>query len=522
MTMRVGWAVSLALALGACTAGPNYRAPTTAVATSDRFAEAASAEMDRPAPSLTGWWHAYHDAELERLIALALNDGPDIRIAAARIAQARAAERVARASLLPQVDANGAFNYQKFSKNAGLSSLTSLFGGGAGGGSAGGGGAGGGAGGSGSGGGVAAPGNSIQTYSAGFDASWEIDIFGGARRQVEGARARTQAAEWNARDAQLSLVAEIADAYFQLRTLQARELVARHEVDRQQRNLAIAQNTARSGLIAEGDFVRQRAELAGAEAAVGPIVAEGKAEMHAIAVLTGQTPDTLIGELAVPRPQLPPPPAVPPGLPSDMLRRRPDVRAAERNLAAATADIGVAIADLYPRFSLTGMAQLISTSLSNLFSTNSLQLTGNAAATFPVLDFGRRSGAVAQRRAAADEAYQTYRQTVLTALRDVEDALVRIRTEQERREAIARGLADSCRAVAAVESRWRSGLIDFGDVLLARQAVFQSEDQLAQSEGALRRDLLSLHKALGGGWEDLRLDFPKPSADAAAYTETAR
>ena len=515
MTMRIAMAVATALTLGACAVGPNYRPPAVAAVAPARFGEAATADADQPAPSLSGWWHEYRDPELERLIAIALSDGPDIRIATARIAQARAAERVARAGLLPEVDANGAFNYQRFSKNAGLSSLTSLFGSGTGGG----GGSTGGSGSSGSGGGVAAPGNSIHTYSLGFDASWEIDIFGGAQRQVEGARARTDVAVWNARDAQLSLVAEVADAYFQLRTLQDRERVARNEVDRRQRSLLLAETTARSGLLAQGDFVRQRAELASAEAAVGPIVADGKAAMHAIGVLAGQTPDALISELAVSRPQLPPPPAVPPGLPSDMLRRRPDVRAAERNLAAATADIGVAVADLYPRFSLTGMAQLISTALSNLLSTDSLQLTGNAAATFPILDFGRRSGAVAQRRGAADEAYQTYRQTVLGALRDVEDALVRIRTEQQRREAIARGLSDSRRAVAAVESRWRSGLTDFGDVLLARQALFQTEDQLAQSDGTLRRALLSLYKALGGGWEDLPLDARKAGADADAYTK---
>lgn len=501
-------APAMLLASAACTVGPHYAPPASPAPA--RFVEASAAGEAAPAPALAGWWHAYHDPELDRLIALALADSPDVKIAVARIAQARAAERAARSGLFPQIDASAGTNYTRFSKNAGLSSLTSLFGGGGGGA------------GDGSGGGVALPGNHIQTYTLGFDASWEIDLFGGTRRQIEGARARSEAAEWSARDAQLSLVAEVADAYFQLRTLQERERVARAEVDRQQRNLLIAQNTARSGLIAEGDSIRQRAELANAEASVGPIVADGKAAMHGIAVLTGRTPDALIGELAILRPQLPPPPAVPPGLPSDLLRRRPDVRAAERTLAAATADIGVATADLYPRFSLTGMAQLISTALSNLISSNSLQLVGGATANLPVLDFGRRSGALAQRRAAADEAYQQYRRTILSALRDVEDALVRVATEQQRRDALARGLADSRRAVAAVEARWRSGLTDFGDVLLARAAVSQGEDQLAVSEGSLRRSLLSLYKALGGGWEDLPLIVPSPGADAAAYTKARR
>lgn len=509
-------ALLAATALGACTVGPTYRAPVAAAPPA--FGEATTGTT--PAPSLAGWWRQYRDAELDRLIALTLKQSPDIDAAVARIAEARAQERVARAAYLPQVNAQAGTNYQKFSKNAGLASLASLLGGGSGGGTSGGGASGGGAAGGGtSGGGVAAPGGSIQTYSVGFDASWELDLFGGVARQVEGSRARTTAAVWNARDTQLSLVAETADAYLQLRGLQQREAIARGELARQQRNLEIAANTSRAGLIAQGDFIRQRAELASAQAAIPSIVAEGKAQMHALAVLTGQTPDALIVELSQPRAPLATPPAVPPGLPSDLLRRRPDVRAAERNLAAAIADIGVAVADLYPRFSLTGMAQLISTALSNLFTGDSLQLTGAANATFPLLDFGRRSGQVALRRAAADEAYAQYRRTVLSALRDVEDALIRIRTEQDRRTSLAAGLSDAQRAVGSVEARWRSGLTDFGDVLAARQSVISAEDQVAQSDSLLRRDLLSLYKALGGGWEDLPLDVPRAGAASANYTQ---
>jgi outer membrane protein TolC len=197
---------------------------------------------------------------------------------------------------------------------------------------------------------------------------------------------------WSARDAQLSLIAEIVDAYLQLRTLQAREQVAREEVDRQEKRLAILDHTAQSGLTPQGDFIRQRAQLAQAQAAVAPIVAEGKAQMHGLGMLVGRMPDTLIAELAMVPPPLPAPPQVPAGLPSDLLRRRPDVRMAERQLAAATADIGVAVADLYPRFSLTGASQLISTALGNLFTGDSLQLTGQAQAMFPILDWGKRKG----------------------------------------------------------------------------------------------------------------------------------
>jgi NodT family efflux transporter outer membrane factor (OMF) lipoprotein len=497
--------------LAGCTVGPNYTPPQ--IATPVHYGEAVTGET--PAPELAGWWHGYHDAELDHLIDTALRQSPDVAIAIARIAGARAQERVARAAYLPEVNANAGTNYQKFSKNAGLSSLSSLFGGGASGGQTGGSSGG-------SSGGIAAPGGSIQTYSVGFDASWEIDLFGGVTRQVQGSRARVDAAVWNARDAQLSLVAEVADAYLQLRTLQQREKIARNEADRQTRNLQIAQHTSTVGLIAEGDYIRQRSELASAQAAIEPIVADGKAQMHALAVLTGQTPDALIAELTVERPALALPPSVPPGLPSELLRRRPDVRAAERNLAAATADIGVAVADLYPRLNLTGMAQLVSTALSNLFTGDSLQLAGTAAATFPILDFGRRSGEVARRRAASDEAYAQYQRTVLIALRDVEDALIRVRSEQERRGNLSAGLTDAARGEQALEARYRAGLTDFGDVLIARQSLYAAQDQLAQSEGGLRRDLLSLYKALGGGWENLPLDEQAAGARSAAYVQAKR
>ncbi len=482
------------LALAGCMVGPNYHPQQPP--TPDHFGEAASDRANVAAGNLDGWWRAYQDPELNRLVDMALADGLDVKVAAARIAEARAQERQARGTLFPQVNADADIQNQRFSKNAGLASLASAFGGG---------GQTGGAGGSGgqSASGIALPGGFITTYSVGFDASWELDVFGGARRGIEAARARTESAVWNARDAQLSLVAEVVDDYFQIRQAQAREAVARQEVERQSRNLKIMGETSQVGLVPEGDTIRQRAQLAQAQASIGPIVAEGKSEMHAIASLVGQTPDTLIAELSQPGMALPMPPVVPAGLPSELLRRRPDVRAAERNLAAATADIGVAVSDLYPKFSLTGMADLISAHLSSLVSGDSIQATGTVSATFPILDFGRRKGVVAQRKAQADEAYVQYQQAVLRALKDVEDALIRIRTEQDRNTALQGGLKDAERGLAAVDSRYKTGLVDLTSVLSAQQSVLQDRDQLVQSDAALRRDLVSLYKALGGGWETM-------------------
>ena len=491
----------LALLASACTVGPNYAPP--ALQTPPAYGEPQSTDP-RPV-DLSGWWHSFGDRELDRLIAIALSDSLDIQTAASRIRQARTDVRIARAQGLPTVDAMAGANYVKFSKNAGLSSLASQFGGG---GSGGGGGGAGGGGASGSGGGIALPGNSITTYSLGFDASWELDLFGGVGRQIEGSVARVDAAIWNARDAQVTLTSEVADAYLQLRLAQNREVVAKAEIERQTRSLDLLIKTARVGLVPEINSLQQRTQLAAAQATLPQILAEEHVQMHALAVLLAKAPDTLTAELSQGVTPPPLPPVIPAGLPSELLRRRPDIRAAERNLAAATADIGVAVADLYPKLSLTGVAELLSTSLSNLFAGGSVQITGGAALSFPLLDWGRRRATVKARREVAEQAYLDYQRTVLTALRDVDDALVRIATEQQRGGVLKAGVVDAERSVLAVRHRYDTGLENLTAVLNAQQAVLQTRDTLAQSDGALRRDTVALYKALGGGW----INVPVPDA----------
>jgi outer membrane protein TolC len=210
-------------------------------------------------------------------------------------------------------------------------------------------------------------------------------------------------------------------------------------------------------------------------------------------------------------------PVVPPGLPSELLRRRPDVRAAERNLAAATADIGVATADLYPKINLTGTAELISTSLSNLISTNSKQLEGTAAVTFPVFDFGRIRSNIRSKREVAEQAYLNYQKTVLSALRDVEDALSRIEGEQRHNAALRESVQEADRALDAATSRYRVGLVDQTPVIQAQQTQLQAQLMLTESDGALRTDLVSLDKALGGGWQSLPA-FPATLDKQRPYT----
>ena len=476
--------------LAACTVGPSYHAPDLPVPPSYGEPVATGAAAD-PAT----WWDQFGDARLTSLVTRALADNPSVQIAGVRIREARTQEAIARSAGKPVVNASGDVNHVQFSKNAGLSSLTSLFGGGGGGGGAGG------SGGSAS--GIALPGDGITTFSLGFDASWELDVFGGVRRSVEAARARTDAAVWNERDARVMIAAEVAQTYWALRLDQTQTLVIRDEIARQTRALEIAGNTAKVGLVPPIDVTRQRGQITGNQARLQPLSADIDQRIHALAILLGQPPSAISGEFAVEvLPPLAPAPAVPPGLPSDLLRRRPDIRAAERTLAATTTDIGVAVADLYPRFTLTGMAQLISTSLATLFQGDSLQLTGTGAAQFPLLDWGRRRGTVRLRRAQADEAYLQYRQTVLGALRDVEDALAQLAAERQRRVALSNAVEDAAISVHAVDAQYRTGLVAQDSLLNAQTQLLQAREQLAQSDAQARQMTVALFKALGGGWSE--------------------
>jgi NodT family efflux transporter outer membrane factor (OMF) lipoprotein len=491
---RIVAALTIGLAAAGCTVGPGYHAPDVPVPPTygEPTAPAGAAAADPKA-----WWTQFGDTELTSLVARALKDSPDVQIAAVRIREARLQEAIARSQGKPTVNASADVNHVQFSKNAGLSSLTSLFGGGggSGGGTSGGGGS--------SSNGIALPGSGITTYSVGFDASWEIDVFGGVRRSVEAARARTDAAVWNARDAAVMVAAEIAQNYWALRLDQAQIMVIGDEIARQSRALEIAGHTAKVGLVPPIDVTRQRAQITSNQARIQPLRADIDQRIHALGILLGQAPSALSGEFtAGSLPPLAPVPVVPAGLPSDLLRRRPDVRAAERNLAAATADIGVAVADLYPRFSLTGMAQLISTSLATLFEGDSLQLTGTGAAQFPLLDWGRRRATVRTREAQRDEAYVQYRQTVLGALRDVEDALAQIAAEQQRHATLLQAVNDAAISVHAVDAQYRSGLVAQDSLLNTQTQLLQAREQVAQSDAQLRQMTAALYKALGGGWND--------------------
>jgi NodT family efflux transporter outer membrane factor (OMF) lipoprotein len=469
--------------ISACTVGPNYQRPDVAVPN-------AYTAGPRPGPSnadLAAWWSAFGDAELDALVQRALAQNLDLASAEARIREARAQEVVAGAAGLPQVSTEGSVSRQRISENAipippGSGQQGGAFG---------------------------LPGSEFTTWRAGFDASWEIDLFGKTRRSVEAARARTEAAVWDRRDLQVTAAAEVANAYLTLRTLQARIANARADLESEQRSEKLVAARVRGGLVTGQDLAQQSSAASAAAAAIPALQTQVEAQVHAIAVLTGQAPEALDGELAQPK-ALPSPPVVPPGVPSELLRRRPDIRAAERQLAASTADIGVAVADLYPRFSLTAAPALVSTALSSLLEWGSRSFSVGAAVDWPLFNGGRTRGTIAVANARQSEALIAYRKAVLTALQDVEDALSRISGDRGKLGDLRQAVAGAARAEGIAGARYRGGLVTYSDVLAARGRRLSLEEQMIDAQGALARDTASLFKALGGGWPELAQQGVQP------------
>lgn len=470
-----------ALLVAGCTVGPDYQRPASPVPVG--FAEA-SAQAAATDADLASWWSGFGDPELDKLVSRAITQNFDVETAAARIREARAREIVAGAAALPEADAQASASRQRISENA----IPIPPGAGGGGGGAGG--------------AFGIPGSEFDTFRVGFDASWEIDLFGRTRRSVEAAGARTGAAVWNRRDAQVSVAAEVADAYLSLRTAQERIATAKAEAARQERSLRLVGARVRGGLVSGQDLAQQQSQLAYAQSAVLPLEAQAEAQIHALGVLTGEAPEILIADLSVPA-TLPSAPAVPAGLPSDLLRRRPDIRAAEQNLHAATAEIGVATADLYPRFSLSALPALVSTSLAKLLEWGSRSYTASANVDWPIFNGGRTHANIAVANAQEQQALIAYRKTILTALQDVEDALSNVDHDRRQIASLDAARGTAARAEDIARARYRGGLVAYSDVLQAQASLISLETQLAQARGTLSRDTVALFKALGGGWPEL-------------------
>ncbi len=354
-----------------------------------------------------------------------------------------------------------------------------------------------------------------ELFDVGLDASWEIDVFGGIKRGIEAADADLSASIEDRRAVLVTLVAEIARNYTELRGLRMRETVLRNAIIAQQDTVDLTRSRADVGLATDLDVAQARAELATRTGQLPPVLTAVKQAEHRLAVLIGTHPGSLAGELAEAGGMPTAPGTIPVGLPADLLRRRPDIRRAERQLAAATARIGVATAELYPKFSIGAGLGLDSGDALDLTDVDSLAWRVGPSVRWSVFDGGRNRANIEAADARAAQVLASYEQSVLIAVEEVENALVALAQEQARRTSLRESVAANQEAVQLATERYNSRLSAFLDVLDSQRSLFDAQDQLVQSETAVVTGVIALYKALGGGWSEPGVQPPQESTASA-------
>ena len=414
---------------------------------------------------------------LDRLVVDALAANLDLRQSVQRVEQARSQAQILGAADRPLVSTTAQASRTRLSRTTAFTALSDTAG-------------------------MPVPGRPgarFDSYQLGFDASWELDLFGRNRRAIEAAQARTEAAIWSQRDAEVILTAEVARAYLNYRALDQRIAIADQLLAVRSEALSFHQVRRRNGLTSTLDERAAERDIAAAEASHQDLIAQRTAQAHALAVLLARPPLALTTELEAASSLTRTPRDIPVGLPSELLLRRPDLRAAERDLAAATADIGAA-ADLYPSFSLTGTVDLVSGSLSKLLSSASFQPAVTAGLIAPLLDGGRRRATVDLKQSQAQQALLAYQGAVLAALKDVEDALTRLSADHSRDDQLSAAEAAARDALATIRVQRNAGLAAELNVLAAQTVLLNATDALIQARAATDQDTVALYKALGGGW----------------------
>lgn len=452
---------------GCFAVGPDYKAPDIAapVEWSPNLRGGLNA-TEPEAQTLAKWWTTLGDTELSALMERAVTGNLDLKIAQARIREARARRGIAEAGIFPALNLTASATVSRSSEDTG-------------------------------------PGVRRELYRTGFDASWEVDVFGGVRRSIEAAQGDLEASAADYQAVLVSLLAEVALNYLEARTFQTQLQVAEENLKAQAETLQLTEWRYAAGLVSNLDVEQAKANLQNTRSQLPKLRFSIEAAKNRLAILLGVFPGALEAQLATRKPIPEAPLEVAVGVPAEMLRRRPDVRRAERQLAAQTARIGVATADLYPKFSLPGSIGLEALSTNHLFSTanRAWSLIGSFAWTL------FKGGAIRQnievQNALQEQSLKQYEATILTALEDVENALTAFAEEQDRRDALMEATQAAQRAAMLARDQYASGLIDFQTVLDAERSVLTAQDQLAQSKGQVISNLISLYKALGGGWTPL-------------------
>jgi multidrug efflux system outer membrane protein len=454
----------IASAVAACAVGPNYTRPQTP--TPSHFSEAESAVYSgEEGPAR--FWRQFDDATLDGLVADALAANHDLRIALARWQEARAVHRETRFDLIPTVTASGGYTRQELpsAQSFGLGALDERY------------------------------------YDAGFDASWELDLFGRVRRGVEAARAEVEGAEAGLRAAQVSVTAEVARTYFELRGQQSELEVAERNVSNERATLELTTSLLDAGRGTEFDTSRAQAQLSSTLATIPPLQSDIARSIHRLAVLTARQPEALSERLGVVRP-LPALPSIT-GVsdPATLLRRRPDIRVAERDLAASTAQIGVAVGDLFPKVTFNGSFGYAAGSPGALGAAGTREYLIGPSISWAAFDLGRVRARIDQAHARNDQALALYEQTVLRALEETENALVAHARARDRLAEVEHEAQASETASHIARARYEGGMVGFLEVLDAERTQLTAEDQLAQSRTETATSLIAVYKALGGGWQ---------------------
>ncbi len=474
------------LIVAGCKVGPNYQNPKMPMPA--QFGESTTRPATRPAVALEHWWDAFDDPMLNSIIDDAVQNNLDLKSATARLRQERAQRGVTASAWFPTVNVDGAYTRQRRTgiqsgAISGTGGNTTIINGGD---------------------------RYSSLWNTGFDATWELDIFGSVSRNVEAANATVQADIEDRRDVLVTLLAEVARDYIDLRGAQRDLTITRNNETSQQQTLNLTRERFRAGIASDLDVAQAEAQVATTAANIPTLEAQIRQEIHAISVLTGKDPEALSAQLTPPKDLLVKLPAVPLGLPSQLLERRPDIRRSERQLASATALVGVAVADWFPKFSLTGSYAWQATKAAHLFSdTNNFWDIGPSV-TWPIFDAGRIRANIQVQNALTDQALDTYEKTVLTAMQDVEDSMVAYDREQARRVALAQAVSSNRRAVDLSNQLYSRGLIDFLTVLDSERQLFTAEDLLVRSDTAVSENLIALYKSLGGGWEDTPMEDSTP------------
>jgi outer membrane protein, multidrug efflux system len=480
-----------ALLLPACKVGPNYQPPHEPVpgqfSGATPAASGSGPRLSSEQEAASFWWREFHDAELDKLIDQATAGNLNLKAAYLRIVEARIQVQSARAQGLPSLNASASYTREQFglagilkSQGVGNSGPTAsataqqLIG---------------------------ALEQPVNLYQLGFDASWEIDLFGKVRRQVEAATAQSAGAVESRNDLLISLEAEVAQTYVQLRAAQVSRQVILDLIAAQREIAELTQNRHEHGLAGEPDVDSARAELTSLESQLPADEQTITSSRHALAVLTGQNPEALDGEFGTTGalPELPE--SVPVGVPSTLARRRPDIRNAETTLHAATAEIGVSVASMFPDVSLAGSYGLRNLGTRYLFDWQSHFYTFGPSVSVPIFHGGALVASVRLSRAQAAEAALGYRQTVLAALQEVEDGLSSLTQDAARVASLKDTVGADERAVEVQSDAYRHGVISYITLLTVQLQAAQAREQLVQAQATESTDLVKLYKALGGGWE---------------------